>query len=100
MSRRTGKEQQLRGGMVELVGEHRLDDTQFVGDVLQVRKGVGHPDPAIAMLRELPRRAEEFGNAGGKGEGLALDELVRGFLTVEANKFGLVVKQVEVRRRA
>ena len=41
--RRAGEQQQLRRGVVELVGEHRLDEAQVVGDAGKLRQGLRHP---------------------------------------------------------
>ena len=98
--RRAGEEQQLGRGVVELVGVHRVDEAQLVGHVGQVRHGVGEPDARLAVLGELPPRAQQLGRAGGEGEALALGELVGARLAVALDQLRLVVEQIEVRRRA
>jgi hypothetical protein len=68
--------------VVELVGVHRLDDAHLVGDVVEVRDGVRHPDARLAMLANLRGVPMQLGRAGGEGEPLALEELVGARLAV------------------
>ncbi len=85
--------------VIELVGVHRLDDTQVVGDAVQVRNRVGHPDAALAALLELAARAHQFRGARGEGKHLPFHELVGALLAIPPHQFGLVVEQVEMRWR-
>ena len=81
---RAGVHQQFGRRVVELVGVHRVDDAHLVGDGVQVRDRVGHPEPALAVLSELPRRAQQLGRPGGEGKPLALQEFVGARLAVAA----------------
>ena len=76
--RRTGEDQQLGRGVVELVGDHRVHHAQLVGHFGQLRHRVGKPDARLAMLLERPPRAQELGRAGSEGEALALECRRRG----------------------
>src|SRR5262245_9643808 len=67
---------------------------------MQVWDGVGQPDTALAMPGELARRAQQFRRARRERKPLALGEFIRARLAVELDQFGLVVVQVQVRRRA
>ena len=93
-------EQQLGRRVVELVGVHRADDAHLVGDGVQVRHGVDIHMPALAVLRERPRRAQQLRHARGEGEPLPLEESIGAVLAVALDQFRLVVEQVQVRRRA
>jgi len=57
--------------VIELVGVHRVNDAQFVGDLVQIRDGIGQPDAALAVLREFPGSAQQLRNARGESESLA-----------------------------
>src|SRR5688572_28218114 len=62
--------------------------------------GVGHPNAVFAILLEGPWSAEERGDAGGKGKGLAFEKLVGAVLAVMLAEFRLVVEQIENGRGA
>ena len=98
--RRAGVEQQLGGGVVELVGVHRPDHAQLVGDLVQVRHARRTSTCRSCRAGELARRAEQLGRPGGEREPLPLEELVGAGLAVVLDQLRLVVEQVEVRRRA
>ncbi len=100
LARVAGEQQQLGRGVVELVGVHRLHQRDVVGDAVEVRAGVAHPQAGLAVLAELAGRAHELRHAGGEGEGAALEDRVRTVLAVALHQLRLVIEQVEVRRRA
>jgi hypothetical protein len=95
-----GVEEELGGGVVELVGLHRVDETHFIGDGVEVRAGVGHPEAAVAVLLEGARGAHELGDAGGEGERATGEEGVGAGLVGVFLEGGFVVEEVEVRRAA
>ena len=98
LARRSGEEQQLGGRVVELLGEHRFDDTHLVGDRLEVGHRIRHPDASVAVLGEGARCAHQFRHSAGEGEGLALHKFVRRILAVPFHQLGFVVEDIEVRR--
>ena len=95
-----GVEEELGGGVIELVGLHRVDEAHLIGDGVEVRAGVGHPEAAFAVLLEGAGGAHQFGHAGGEGEGASGEEGVGAGLVVVFLKGGFVVEDVEVRRAA
>ena len=70
----TGEEQEFSRRVIELVRVHRLHERDLVGDLLEVRDGVAHPESALAVLLEGARGAHELRHAGGKCKGAALEE--------------------------
>ena len=98
LPRRAGEEHQLRWRVVELIGEHGFHHTHFVRNAVEIWDRIGHPDAALAVLRECVRRAHELRHAGGECEFFALDESVRRILAVVLHQLGLVVENVEMRR--
>ena len=96
----TGVQEQLRRGVVELVGMHGLDEAEVIRDLVQVRDGIRHPDAVFTVLLEGAWRPHELGRAAGEGEGFTLEEGVRAVLAVPFHQLGLVVKHVKVRRGA
>ena len=95
-----GEQQHLGGGVVELVGPHRVDDRHVVDDRGEVRQQLADPRAALAVLGELVGRAEELGRALDEGEPLALEDFLGAGRAVELVELGLVVEQVVLRRRA
>src|SRR5262249_38876014 len=69
---------------------------------LRVHAGarIGHPGAVLAVRGERSRGAEQLGRAGGEREPLAFRERLGTGLPVALNQLGLVVEQVQVRRRA
>ncbi len=85
-------EEELGGGVVELVGRERADDREFVGDAGEVRKEFGNLGAAAAVLFEGVARRGDGRVAAEEGEALALDEVVRGRFAVEAGEGGFVIE--------
>ncbi len=96
LSCRAGVKQQFRRGVVELLGVHRFDEGQIVGDRGDARQHVRNPGAALAAAAELLRRAEQLGNAGREGEHFALDHGIGARLAVVFHQFRFVVEHVEV----
>src|SRR5262249_1065617 len=96
----SGEEQQLGWGMVELVGCHRANDREFIGNLVKRLDGIRHPGAGLPVAAELLPRAEQLWHAGGESEALPLEELIRARLTVAIDEFRFVIEQIEVRRRA
>ena len=86
--------------MVELVGVHRADDGQLVGDGGEIRQQFGHFDARLAVFGELVRRAEHLRHALDEREPLLLEERFGAGLAVQLLQLRLVVEQFELRRRA
>ena len=93
-------QEQLRRGVVELVGVHGLDEAEVICHLVHVRDGIRHPDAVFPVLLEGARAAHELGGATGEGKHLALEKGVRAFLTVPFDQLGFVVKHIKVRRGA
>ena len=55
-----GEEQELSGGVIELIHVHRLHERDLIGDLLEVRDGVAHPESALAVLLEGTRGTHEL----------------------------------------
>ena len=91
-----GVEEELGGGVVELVGVHAPHEAQPVGDALEVRDGVGELHSALAAAFPRPRRAEELGGAGGEGEGLPLDRVGGAVLAGVLHQLRSVVVEIEM----
>src|SRR5690606_19376896 len=98
-ARRAGIDEELRRGVVELVGPHRADHAQLVGDPVEMRERVGEPHAALAISREGPSRAEEHRRARSEREALAAKVALGARLAIETHELGLVVEEIEVRRR-
>ena len=92
---------QRRWPVVLVVGLDAVDERQFVGVAGQVRKAVGHPAAALAVLRELKRAADgdvrereaplQFaGDLGDAGKRLA----------VQLAQSGLVLERVHLAHAA
>ena len=93
-----GEEQEFGGRVVELIRVHRLHDCDVVGDFLEVRDGVAHPESALAVLLEGARGTHELGHAGREGEGATFEEGVRTILGAPFYELGLVVEDIQVGR--
>ncbi len=95
-----GVHEDLRRRVIELRRLHRLHDGDVVGDGGQVRQEVGDLLARLAVPAEVEWRAEDLGCALDEGEALALDDLGRNVLPVVLAQGGLVIEEVELRRRA
>ena len=99
-ARIAGLDQQLRRGMVELVGAHGLDDAEIVDLLFQVRQPVGDPGAALSRLVKGKLRAQQFGHAADEGKALSLQKRSRTILAMKLLQFGLVVEQFQLAGRA
>jgi hypothetical protein len=81
-ARRAGVEEELRGRVVELVGEHRVDERDLIADGLEVGEQLGGCDAGLAVRRELVRRAEDGGVPLDEGEAFHLEEGIGAGLAV------------------
>jgi hypothetical protein len=97
-----GEGEKLGGGVVELVGVERLDETQLVGDALQVGKEVGYLDAGFPAAFEgelvILGRPEEVGLFADEGELLALEKLVGAEFTAAFLELRFEIEEVEVGR--
>ena len=91
-----GEEQEFSRGVIELIRVHRLHERDLVGDLLEVRHGVAHPESALTVLFKGTRATHELGHAGGEREGAALEERVRAILSAPFHELRLVVEDVQV----
>src|SRR5215813_12072262 len=85
--------------MIELVGAHRLDETNFVSVRCDMRQAVGNPLSALSGLLEGILRTKKFGHATDEGEALACQKRCRAILPVEPFQFWLVVVKLQLTRR-
>jgi hypothetical protein len=85
--------------VIELLGVHRLDEAQLVGNRRDVLERPGNPRARAAMLAEALRRAEQFRHAGGERETPAAQERFGAVLARMAHQLRLKIEQIEVRRR-
>ena len=99
-SRGTGVEEELRRGVVELVGVHAADDTQPVGDALQIGDRVGKLHAALAAALPAAGSPHELRRAAGEGERLPANCLGRAILPRMLHELRLVVVEIEMGRRA
>ena len=67
-ARRTAIEQKLRGGVVELVGVHGIDDSHLISLLTEVGQEFGDPGAALSVLAEFVGGAEDFGVAFDESE--------------------------------
>ena len=72
-----GTHEDLPGRVVELRGVHRLDDGDIVDNRRQVRQQVRELRAALAVTREVVRRAQQFRRSFDEREPLALDDILR-----------------------
>lgn len=96
----SGKEHQIGRSVIELVGVHRADDRQFIGNPGDVRQQLADPGSSLAVLRELMGRPQHFRVPLDEREFLVLEQFIRAGLHVELYELGLVVEQILLRRRA
>ncbi len=85
--------------MIELLGEHRVNDAHVVGHFMEFFNRFRHPDPILAYLRELLRGTKERGCTGGERELSPLQEGLWAILTMKFFELGLVVVQIQIGRR-
>ena len=97
---RAGAHQDLAGGVVERVGDHRLDDGDVVDDVRQVRQQLGELGAALAVPGELELRAQQLRVRIDERGAVALEQLRRRQRAVELGELRLVVEQLQVAGRA
>ena len=95
-----GVHEDLRRRVVELVGLHRADDRDVVGDRREVRQQLGDLGARLPVPLELERRAEQLRRALDEREPLALDQLLGDVLAVVLRQLRLGIEQIELRRRA
>ena len=85
--------------MVELIRPHRLDEGDFIHLLAEVRQQLADPRPALAVLSEFVRRAEQFRMALDEGETLIFQQIIRARLHVQLDELRLIVEQFVLRRR-
>src|SRR5262249_14730029 len=88
----TGEEEEFGRGVVELVRGHGTDHAHFMGDSLEIRNGVGHPDTAGTVLPEGARSAEQARSAGSEGESFSFREFIGTELAGAFHQFGFVIE--------
>jgi hypothetical protein len=69
--------------MIELVGLHRVDETNFVGDLGQMRQPIRQPRARLAVLGELELRPQQLRHAADERESLPLKKRLRAILAIE-----------------
>ena len=95
-----GVEEELGGGVVELVGVHRLDEADVIDVPGEAGHAVGDPGAGLAVLLEGEDGAEELWGAFDEGEGFAFEELGRAVFEVVFDELGLVVEKFLLGRGA
>ncbi len=98
-ARIAGLHQQLRRRVVELVGAHRLDETQIVDLSFQVRQPIGDPGAVLAGLMEGILGTQQLGHATDEGKALAGQVRLRTVRAVEARQHRLVFEQFQLAGR-
>ena len=86
--------------MVELVGVHAADETEFVGDPLEVWDRVGEFNPHLTARRPRAAGAEELRSATCESKLLAGQVFGGAILAIVAREHRLVIVEVEVGWRA
>ena len=95
----TSVNEQLGGGVVELLGGHRTDDRQLVGDGVQVRHHAGDHLARLAAWREFKGRPKQCGVPLDEGKTLAGQHAVRAGLQMMFLEIWFIVEQVLLRWR-
>ena len=93
----SGVQQQLRRGMIELVGVHGADDAGLVDDLLEVRQQFTDPGAVAADLLEAVGRAQHLLIWTHESRAVRV-AVLRGGFPVSLVQQRLVVQQVMVRR--
>ena len=89
------------GIVVDLLGPHRADDADLVGDAADVREQLADLLPGLAELLEAVLRPEALQLLALElGDRLALGERLGHRLAVHLGELRLVVERLEVRRPA
>ena len=87
--------------MIDLLGKHRADNADLVGDTADVRKQLGYLLAGLAELLEAVLRAEADERLALQlGDLLSFGEGLRHLLLVHVCELRLVVERLEVRRSA
>ncbi len=94
VARGAGEDVKLGGRVVELIGMHRSDDGDVVGDLAHAGQELADRLPALAALLEPVRRSQELGMPLDEREPLVLEQLVGAGLHVVLDQRGLVIEQV------
>ena len=98
---RAGVHERVRRVVIDLLGPHRADDADVVGDAADVREQLADLLAGLAELLEAVLRAEaDQLLALQLRDLLALGERLRHRLAVHLGELGLVVEGFEVRRAA
>ncbi len=92
-------EEELGGGVVELVGVHGADDAEVIGDGGEVGEHFGDFGLVFSVFVEVVEWAEEFGGAFDEGEGFAGEEFFGAVFEVVFFEFGFVVEEFVLRWR-
>ena len=93
-------QQELRRRMVEFIRVHRLEESNLVGRLCEVREHVRDPCAAFPALRKRGLRSQHLRRSLDEGEEPAFQQGFRAQLPIQAVQFGFVVEQFELGRRA
>ena len=96
----TGVEEKLGRGVVDLFGDHGIDDAHVVGMLGHPRYDFAHPLAGLAMAGKLPGRSEHHGPTFDERKPFAIKDLVRTRLQVMLDQRRLPVKKILLRRRS
>ena len=81
------------GHVVGAVGDHRLDEREFVGTIAQMRQQAAHPQSTLTVPAELERTPEEVARLAEKSRHIER-------FAVSPGEFGFVVQGVDVAHAA
>src|SRR5262249_52991358 len=81
--------------MIELIRPHRLDQTEIVNVLLDVRKTVGDPLSTLPGLMKRVLRSEQLGHAADERETFAGQERSGTILPIKPLQFWFMFKQLE-----
>ena len=88
----------LRRGMVELIGAAALDDRDLIHHRRQLRQHLRDLGPRVAVLGKLELRRQHCGIGADKGIPLAADYFRRNRLPLNLDQLRLVIKELQLRR--
>jgi hypothetical protein len=99
-ARETGEGEELRGGVIELLGVEGFDEAELIGHSLEVGEKVGKFDAGVPTFFEgvfvVLGSAEEVGLFADEGELFAFKKFVGAELSAAFLEFGFEIEEVEV----
>ena len=85
--------------VIKLIGVHRANDAHIVDHRTQAREKIADPLATLATLGVIENRPHHLGNTLDEGKSFPFEIFLRAFLSVEFRQGGLVLKQINLRRR-